>query len=108
MPHIHGVERAHHLAEVPDTGQNDLGRAFQAASVSNHLELGSNRGEGIRHRPQVPSTIIEDADHRRPLVDGSWRRRRRSLEHAYFSPRAKHLKMASILWWLERPSTTFT
>jgi hypothetical protein len=42
-------------------------------------------------------------NHKRPFVDGSWSFNRASLEQAYFMARAKHLKMASSLWWLERP-----
>jgi ABC-type Fe3+/spermidine/putrescine transport system ATPase subunit len=36
-------------------------------------------------------------------VDGNWSRRRLSREAANRMARAKHLKTASILWWLEAP-----
>ena len=34
-----GVERAHHLAEVADAGQNDLGRRAQARGIADQRVL---------------------------------------------------------------------
>src|SRR4029077_20432968 len=62
--------------------------------------------EGVLHAAQIACAVIEDGNHNSPLVEGSWSFRRASLEQANFMARAKHLKMASSLWWLERPYMT--
>src|ERR1039458_3050608 len=55
---------------------------------------------------QIARAVIHNGDHRSPLVLGSMRPILRSREHATRRARAKALKSASILWWLDRPYNT--
>ena len=80
-----------------------FGASRRPAASRTSVYSGADFGERVFDRTQVAGAVIQDRDHSSPFVEGNWPRSRRSVEHAYFSARAKHLKMASILWWLERP-----
>src|ERR1700733_4394267 len=97
LAHLHLIQGPHHLSKVADTRQNDFRRAAERTGIANQFVLGSNLCQSILHRPQIPRAVIENRDHNSPLVEGSCSFSRASLEHAYRSARAKHLKIASIL-----------
>ena len=106
--HAELVERAHHLAEVADAGQDDLRGALRRPAASRTSSYSrADLVQRVLDRPQIAGAVIEDGDHSSPLVEGSWSFSRASFEQAYFMARAKHLKIASILWWFERPYSTF-
>ena len=90
------VERAHHLAEVADAGQDDFRRGAQSAASRTSVYSRRSR-PGVLDGAQIARAVIEDRDHSSPLVDGNWSFSRASFEQAYFIARAKHLKIASIL-----------
>src|SRR5262249_34856087 len=92
------VESAHHLPEVTHSRQDNLFRPLQARGVAHNLIAGPQRTERILDGAEVAGAVIEDGDHKIPFVLGNWSFSRRSFEQAYFMARAKHLKMASILW----------
>src|ERR1035438_8776714 len=73
---------------------------------SSRAPEGKRVGDGQAKAWPTGGWAMENGDHKRPFVDGSWSFRRASLEQANFMARAKHLKMASSLWWLERPYKT--
>src|ERR1019366_1932369 len=106
LPDRQRIQGAHHLSEMAHARQNDLGRRAQAFGIPDQCVLRAQLAQRILHRPQVARAVIEDRNHRSPLVEGSWSFKRASLEQAYFMARAKHLKTASILLWLERPYIT--
>src|SRR5204863_10030406 len=93
--------------EMPHAWQNNFRSFTQTHSVTQQRVTRADLIQRVLDRTQIARAVIEDGDHSSPFVDGSWPRRRLSVEHAYFMARAKHLKMASILWWLERPYNTF-
>ena len=76
------------------------------AAVAHQLVLAAQFRQRVLDRPQIAGAVIEDRDHSSPLVEGNWFFNRVSREQAYRIALAKHLKMASILWWLERPYIT--
>ena len=88
---------------MADSGEDDLGRLAQAGGVAHQRVAGADLVQCVLHGAQVTGAVIENGDHNSPFVEGNWPRRRLSVEQAYFIARAKHLKMASILWWFERP-----
>ena len=89
--------RLHHLSEVADAGQKDLRRRREPRRDCQHLDTARRSLERVLHGTNVARPVIENGDHSKPLVDGSWSFRRASVEQAYFMARAKHLKIASIL-----------
>src|ERR1035438_5773608 len=68
----------------------------QAGGVAHERIRGANLRERVFDRTQVAGAVIQDGDHSSPFVEGNWLRSRRSVAHAYFSARAKHLKNASL------------
>ena len=97
-PDAHLVERSHQLSEVADAGEDDLRRVLQTLAVAHERVLRADRVERVLHGAQIAGAVVENRNHMsRPLVDGSWSFNRSSVEQAYFSARAKHLKIASIL-----------
>ena len=89
--------------KMPHSREHDLVRRCHSLRLVRHHDLGAEIVERLLHRIQVARAVIDDGDHRSPLVLGSMRPRRRSREHATRRARAKALNSASILWWLERP-----
>src|SRR5260370_25859022 len=87
-------------------GEQNLGGREQAGGVAHQGVLAAEFTEGVLHAAQVAGAVVEDGNHKSPLVEGSWSLRRASLEQANLMARAKHFKMASSLWWLERPYNT--
>jgi len=54
------VERAHHLAEVADAGENQFLGAPNAGSVANQLILSSDSAEGVLDGTQVARAIVKN------------------------------------------------
>ena len=95
--HLHLIQRPHHLPKMAHARQNDFRRAAESRGIAHQFVLRADFPQRILNRPQISRAIIEDRDHNNPFVDGSCSFSRASLEHAYRSARAKHLKIASIL-----------
>ena len=95
--------RARREEKCPTPGNTILSAAGYGFRLVGHDDFSAEIVERLLHRIQVARAVIHDSDHRSPLVLGSMRPRRRSREHATRRARAKALKSASILWWLERP-----
>src|SRR5439155_23306130 len=100
------IEGARHLSEMADAGQYYFRRLTQLRVRVDQPVFRADLIKRVLDRAEVACAVIEDADHKRPFVDGNWPLRRWSVEQAYRSARAKHLKIASILWWLDRPYNT--
>src|SRR5438874_2407217 len=83
-PYRQFVERAHHLAEMPDARQHDLRSSTQAIGIADQRVVAANFGESVLDRTQVSGSVVENSDHNSPLVDGSWSFKRASFEHANF------------------------
>ena len=66
-----GVERVHHLAEVADAGEKNLGGGLKPGSVVDQAILAVQFGQGVLHAAEVTGAVIENGDHSSPLVDGS-------------------------------------
>src|ERR1039458_792990 len=86
--------------------QYDLVRRYQRFRVVRNHNFSTELVERLLHGIEVAGAVIHDGDHSSPLVLGSMRPRRRAREHASRRARAKALKSASILWWLDRPYNT--
>ena len=71
LMHFHHFEGAHHLAEVADAGEDDLGCGAQLFGSVDEPVGSADFGEGVLHAAQVPRPVVDDADHNSPLVDGS-------------------------------------
>src|ERR1035437_377288 len=104
--HAQRIQGAHHLAEMAHSGENDFGSSREAGGVVDNGVVAAQFAKGVLHAAQIARAVIEDGNHKSSLVEGSCPLRRASLEQANFMARAKHLKMASSLWWLERPYNT--
>src|ERR1035437_4587345 len=104
--HAQRIQGAHHLAEMAHSGENDFGSSREAGGVVDNGVVAAQFAKGVLHAAQIARALIEDGNHKSSLVEGSCPLRRASLEQANFMARAKHLKMASSLWWLERPYNT--
>src|ERR1700734_2324107 len=84
-------------------GKDDLGRPAHYLRVSSDCWLATEGIQSLHHRGQVAGLVVNYSDHSNPLVLGNILPICLSFEHATRSARAKALKRASILWWLERP-----
>ena len=71
-----------------------------AGRLVGHLHLGAHRAQRVLHRAQVAGTVVEQRDHRSPLVEGS---SLPSTATAARRARATALKMASTTWCRLRP-----
>ncbi len=97
------IECPQHLPEVPHTRQDHLRSLANARGIAHDPISGPDLLERVGHRSQIARTVIDNRDHRSPFVDGNWSFSRLSFEQANFIARAKHLKIASSLWWFDRP-----
>lgn len=91
-------ERLHHRGEVSLTRENDLARGRELLRAVNDTCLVSEILDRPQDRSRVAGAVIEQRDHSKPLVEGSWRFRRESREQAYRKARAKALNSASTAW----------
>src|SRR6202035_1348231 len=89
--------------KMSDSRQYDFVRRCHNFRPVRYHDFDAEIVKRFLHRSQIARSVIYDGDHRSPLVLGSMRPRRRSREQATRNARAKALKRASILWWLERP-----
>src|SRR6185295_7059405 len=90
-------------AEVTDARDDDAAGVGKVLWRRGHGYWRADRGERFLHRCKVARLVVDQGDHRSPLVLGSMRASRRSFAQATRSARANALNTASILWWLERP-----
>ena len=81
-PHIHFIERAEHLTKVAYTRQDNFWRAFKTCGIAHEFVLRSDSVEGVLDGAKIACAVIENRDHSRPFVDGSWSLRRASVEAA--------------------------
>ena len=79
---VHFVERAQHLSEVADAGEDDLRGAFEAGGVADEFVSRADFIERILHGAEIACAVVEDRDHSRPFVDGSWSLSCASMEQA--------------------------
>src|SRR5271157_2256237 len=91
-------ECLHHRGKVPLTGENDLARRRELLRAVDDTCLMSEILDRPQDRARVAGAVIEQRDHSKPLVEGSWRLRRESREQAYRKARAKALNSASTAW----------
>ena len=92
-------------------GKDDALCGFYKRKIAvRHHRLRAQMAQRLEHRGEIAGFVIDHryAHHNNPLVDGSILPSCLSREQATRSARAKALKMASILWWLERPYIVFT
>ena len=68
---IHFVEGAQHLAKMAYARQDDLSRALNACGVTDQFIFRADFIKGVLDRSQIACAVVEDRDHRRPLVDGN-------------------------------------
>src|SRR5271157_1150231 len=97
--------------KVAYSGKHDaLGRFDKRKIAVGHHRLRAQMAQGLEDRGEVARLIIDHGyvHHNNPLVEGSILPNCLSREQATRSARAKALKMASILWWLERPYIVLT
>src|SRR5277367_998016 len=94
---IHRVQRPSELSEMTHPGEDDLRRFHEAVGRTNRHVVRADRIQCVGDRSKISRTVIENRDHSKPLVEGSWSFKRWSNEQAYRMARAKHLKMASSL-----------
>ncbi len=79
---VHFIQSAQHLSEVADAGQHDLRGAFEAGGVAHQFVSRADFIERVLHRAQIACAVVEDRDHSRPFVDGSWSLSCSSIEQA--------------------------
>src|SRR5580765_6002370 len=103
-----GAVECSRRAEMSHARDDDAARLAKRIRSFRHEHVGANRRQRLLDGRQVSGPVIDQRDHRRPLVLGSMRASRLSFAHATRSARANALKTASILWWLERPYRTLT
>ena len=84
-------------AEVANSGNNGLLRSSDHGRIVRNLPFRTQVLERFFHRADVARTVIDDRDHRSPLVLGSILASWRSREHATRNARANALNSASIL-----------
>src|SRR4051795_5294210 len=89
--------------EVPHPWHNHLIGSGDHRWISGDLHCSPEMLKGLFHRADIARTVINNRDHRSPLVLGSIFASCLSREQATRRARAKALNKASILWWLERP-----
>ena len=65
------VEGAHHLTEVAYAGEEDFGGASEAGGIVDERVFTAEFIEGVLHGAQVAGAVIEDGNHKSPLVEGS-------------------------------------
>src|SRR5262245_8916174 len=95
-------------AEVSHARDDDAASLAKRIRPFRHEHVGADRRQRLLDGRQVSGLVIDQRDHKRPLVLGSIRASRLSFAHATRSARPNALKTASILWWLERPYRTLT
>ena len=86
----------HGVAEGTHTGEDDGGGAAQLLRLRDDPRLVADRLEGLLHAAQVAHAVVDDGDHRVPLVEGTPLRpssRAAAIRRASPSP----LKMASAM-----------
>src|SRR6185437_1719987 len=89
--------------EVPHTRDNQLFRLRNHLRIASDFCRGAQMLKSLFDRANIAGSIIDNRDHRSPLVLGSILANCLSREQATRTARAKALNRASILWWLERP-----
>lgn len=76
------AEGAHHCAKMPLTGKNDLGGACEKLRPINGLRLVAEIMDSLQYGAYVAAAVIDESNHKSPLVLGSRRFSRVSREHA--------------------------
>ena len=71
LPHVHLIKSPHHLAKVTHARQNNFRCAPQSFRITDQLVRRADFIQRVLHRPQIARAVIEDRNHRSPLVDGS-------------------------------------
>src|SRR5262249_14091683 len=101
-----GTERTH-------PRQHDSVRTPDVARIAAHPDLDVASGlvrralEALGGAPQIADAVVDDRDHRMPLVESTpWMRG--SIAVAASRARASPLNAASIMWWGFRPRTQST
>src|SRR5208337_1597230 len=97
--------------EVAHAWEHDALGRFNRCNVSvRYLNLRAEITERLKNRGEIARFVVDDgyAHYNSPFVEGSMSPSCLSREQATRRARAKALKMASILWWLERPYMIFT
>src|SRR5262249_53102792 len=89
--------------EVRHAGKDDLVGALHSFGIVGCQSVGTNCGQCLHHGREIAGLVIDDGDHKSPFVLGSILPSCLSREQATRKARAKALKRASTLWWLERP-----
>src|SRR5204863_3761076 len=67
--HFHLVKRAHHLAEMAYARQYDFRRFSKSRRITHQTVTGADLPQRVFYRTQIPRAVIENGDHKRPLVD---------------------------------------
>ena len=80
------------------SGKNQFIGAPDQFGIVSHNYISIQVLERLSYRCEVARLIVDDGDHRSPLVLGSIFARRLSLEQATRRARAKALNRASSLW----------
>jgi hypothetical protein len=83
---------------VPDTGDDDDAEAIEIAGSRGALHVEADVLQGLFHRAEIAGAVVDhDRFHSSPFVDGNFRSRRLSREHAIRRARANALNTASTL-----------
>jgi len=82
---------------MPDSRKDDFVRGGNGIDFTGHHNRRAQMVERFLHRIQIAGAVIQDRNHKSPLVLGSIRARRWSREQATRNARAKALNSASIL-----------
>src|SRR5438477_586597 len=101
------AEHVHPSAERADAGQNDAARAEDLRRIAADHRGHSRASDRLLDAAQVAHAVIDDRDHRIPLVE-STPRTRGSIDAAWDSARASPLNDASTMWWGLRPEIMLT
>ena len=104
------AQRLHAPTEGADAGQHDAVGVADQRRVGGEAGVGAEVLERLLGRAQVADLVVEDGDqghvrHTTPLVDGM---PPPSTRTASRRQRATPLKVASTMWWVLRPSRSFT
>src|SRR5207302_2917150 len=95
-------------AEMTDARHDDRVGGGEIVGPLRREQLRAERGKRFAHRREITRLVVDQRNHRRPLVLGSIFASRLSFATATRSARANALNTASMWWWLDRPYRTFT
>src|SRR5262249_49694325 len=99
------LDLVHRGAEGTIAREHQGVRPPQGGRVAAELDLGADLAEALRHAAEVADAVVDDRDHRLPLVEGT-PVTPGSHATAVRSARAVALNSVSAMWWLLRPRST--